>query len=739
MMPLSAPTPAAVSSNGTSAPKPSSAGPARARSGGCWPTRSCRNGIGIATGKASPDPYRRGTPVLNQRLELMAMRRDGSEFPVELTIWSTGNASQRMFNAFIRDITEQKRSAAVAAQARDEAERANRAKSDFLSRMSHELRTPSNAVLGFGQLLINEPLTEEALDSVHQILRGGKHLLDLINEVLDISRIEAGRLSLSLEPVGVRDIVHHVVDLVAALTAQRSIRLVVDELDPAHAGVADRQRLGQILLNLISNAVKYNRPNGSVTVGFEAVSASRLRIKMTDTGAGIRPEKMQLLFNPFERLGAETTTIEGTGLGLALSRGPGGGDGRVARREQRSGPRFDVLDRPEHIYRGGDRSTGRRERGAVRSLRHAARDDPVHRRQRVKRSSDDTVVGCGLGSRRRRRRHGPDRPSARGTRRRSGGLRPHVDARGRHPAASGRARTSRALGRARRMIGTLVLAFVFTKRLDAAFQDRLAATFERDRLFDLSIDPIVIVGFDGACRQRNGAWHALRGFAKPGDERFLDSIHVDDQQTVETAFNALRAGAPHVSFETRCLQAVDGVERTVAWGSAAVTSARAIYLVGEDVTDERRMIAELRANEERFQLAARASNDAMREWTISTGVVWWNDAFFTLFDHDRDRIEGIEDGWFARIHPDDCDAVRARLDEFLASNRIVWTDEYRLRRRDDSYLWVFDRGYLVRDAQRRPVRMIAAMMDITTRKEAERMKSDFVSFVSLQLQPRWPA
>jgi len=259
--------------------------------------------------------------VLNQRLELTALRRDGSEFPVELTIWSTGDSKQRVFNAFIRDITEQKRSAATAAQAREEAERANRAKSEFLSRMSHELRTPLNAVLGFAQLLTSEPLADEARDNVQQILRGGQHLLDLINEVLDISRIEAGRLSLSLEPVGVRDVVRHVAEMVAPLTAPRNISLVVDDVDPSRAVVADRQRLGQILLNLISNAVKYNRPNGRVTVGFDTVSATRLRITVTDTGAGIRPEKMRLLFNPFERLGAETTSTEGTGLGLALSRG----------------------------------------------------------------------------------------------------------------------------------------------------------------------------------------------------------------------------------------------------------------------------------------------------------------------------------------------------------------------------------------------------------------------------------
>ena len=259
--------------------------------------------------------------VLNQRLEHGALRRDGSEFPVEVTLWTTSDATHRTLNAFVRDMTEQKRAEAAVRQATEEADRANRAKSDFLSRMSHELRTPLNAVLGFAQLLTSETVGDEARDNVQQILKGGQHLLDLVNEVLDISRIETGRLSLSLEPVGVRDVTWHAVDLVAPLASERNILVVVDEIEAAHAVVADRQRLRQILLNLLSNAVKYNRSNGRVAVTFDRVSADRLRIKITDTGCGIRPDKLRLLFNPFERLGAEASAIEGTGLGLALSRG----------------------------------------------------------------------------------------------------------------------------------------------------------------------------------------------------------------------------------------------------------------------------------------------------------------------------------------------------------------------------------------------------------------------------------
>jgi PAS domain S-box-containing protein len=258
---------------------------------------------------------------VNKRLELAALRRSGEEFPIELTIWSSGSENDRTFNAFIRDITERKKAELAVQQAQLEAEDANRAKSEFLSRMSHDLRTPLNAVLGFAQLLSADALTDSQRECVNQIVKGGGHLLDLINEVLDIARIESGRLSLSPEPVDVRDIVQHAVELVRPLAEQRGIRLLVEAATvPSKPAVADRQRLSQILLNLLSNAVKYNRPGGSVTLSFEEADA-RVRINVTDTGAGIAAEKLRLLFQPFERLGAETTGIEGTGLGLTLARG----------------------------------------------------------------------------------------------------------------------------------------------------------------------------------------------------------------------------------------------------------------------------------------------------------------------------------------------------------------------------------------------------------------------------------
>jgi PAS domain S-box-containing protein len=219
------------------------------------------------------------------------------------------------------DITDRKASEQALAAAKLEVERASHAKSEFLSRMSHDLRTPLNAILGFAQLLELDSPGERAKESIAHILRGGEHLLALINEVLDIARIEAGHLSLSPEPVHALEIVELAMEMVRPLAGQRSISLAVEKR--AGEGVvvfADRHRLNQILLNLMSNAVKYNSAGGRVTVGFEKVGA-RMRISVTDTGAGIPPEKLALLFQPFERLGADQTAVEGTGLGLALSRG----------------------------------------------------------------------------------------------------------------------------------------------------------------------------------------------------------------------------------------------------------------------------------------------------------------------------------------------------------------------------------------------------------------------------------
>ncbi len=199
---------------------------------------------------------------------------------------------------------------------------ANKDFARFLSRMSHELRTPLNAILGFAQLLeMDGHLNTDEHEAVRQILRGGRHLLDLVNEVLDISRLQAGQMSLSLEPVQVPDIVESAVDLVKPLAAARRVGVIVS---PTAADlpsvVADRQRLSQVLLNLLSNAINYSGEGGRVTIEVAFAAADRLRLSVHDTGPGIPAAKLDLIFQPFERLDAAQTGIEGTGLGLPLSR-----------------------------------------------------------------------------------------------------------------------------------------------------------------------------------------------------------------------------------------------------------------------------------------------------------------------------------------------------------------------------------------------------------------------------------
>ncbi|MHB8330149.1 MAG: hybrid sensor histidine kinase/response regulator, partial [Acidimicrobiales bacterium] len=202
-----------------------------------------------------------------------------------------------------------------------EAERASEAKSQFLSRMSHELRTPLNAILGFAQLLELDDLPEDQASSVDQIRRAGRHLLALINEVLDISRIESGQLSISTQAVRVEDVLQEVINLLSPAAEAAAVHLVVHiDSDRDLLVRADRQRLLQVLLNLGSNAVKYNERGGSVAFRTSTTAGGGVRFSVHDTGLGIPHEQQDLLFVPFSRLGAERSAVEGTGVGLALSK-----------------------------------------------------------------------------------------------------------------------------------------------------------------------------------------------------------------------------------------------------------------------------------------------------------------------------------------------------------------------------------------------------------------------------------
>jgi signal transduction histidine kinase/ActR/RegA family two-component response regulator len=205
--------------------------------------------------------------------------------------------------------------------ARDAALNATQSKNAFLSSTSHEIRTPLNAILGFTQLLELSDLNAEDRDGVQRILAAGRHLLALINELIDISRIESGELTLSVEPVLVRPLIEETCQLMAPLAAARSITINQDCLRTDLAVFADQQRFRQIMVNLISNAIKYNRRRGSVTISCQTEEEDgRVSLVVTDTGPGIPAPDLERIFAPFERLDAAQTGIEGTGIGLPLAR-----------------------------------------------------------------------------------------------------------------------------------------------------------------------------------------------------------------------------------------------------------------------------------------------------------------------------------------------------------------------------------------------------------------------------------
>jgi PAS domain S-box-containing protein len=220
-----------------------------------------------------------------------------------------------------RDVSAQLDSETRLRELRQAADKASRAKSEFLSRMSHELRTPLNAILGFSQLLQMDDLSLPQAEAVEHILRAGRQLLELIDDVLDIARIETGHLELAIRAVLVADVVTEAVATLRpkAERAEVAVQSGIDAEEPL-AVLADRQRLLQVVSHLVSNAVKYNRPGGRVDVSCDALPDGRVRLAVADTGRGIRPEDLGRVFEPFDRLGAEQSGVAGTGVGLALAR-----------------------------------------------------------------------------------------------------------------------------------------------------------------------------------------------------------------------------------------------------------------------------------------------------------------------------------------------------------------------------------------------------------------------------------
>ena len=263
--------------------------------------------------------------------ELTARARDGKETVVSYNATTFHDRDRKLQGVFAaaRDVTERKRFERTLQEnntelerARAAAEKANLTKSDFLSSMSHELRSPLNAILGFAQLMNSDspPPTPAQTASIEQILKAGWYLLELINEILDLAQIESGKLALSREPTSVTDVMLECQAMIEPQGEKRGIRMSFPPSGTPYFVDADRTRLKQVLINLLSNAIKYNQPNGTVVVDCRMNTPERVRISVTDSGAGLPPEMVQQLFQPFNRLGQERSTEEGTGIGLVMSK-----------------------------------------------------------------------------------------------------------------------------------------------------------------------------------------------------------------------------------------------------------------------------------------------------------------------------------------------------------------------------------------------------------------------------------
>lgn len=263
--------------------------------------------------------------------ELTARSWEGRETVVSYNATTFYDRERRLQGVFAsaRDVTESKRMDLVLQERNAElqgakllAEEANRSKSDFLSSMSHELRSPLNAILGFAQLLETEspPPSPSQMESIGRILQAGWHLLNLINEVLDLAKIESGRYSLSPEPVSLGEVIVECQAMTEGQAQKRGLELTFPRFAKPCFVHADRTRLKQVLINLLSNAIKYNRERGTVTVEYSRPTPGRVRISVSDTGEGLPPDKVDQLFQPFNRLGQEGNGEEGTGIGLVVAR-----------------------------------------------------------------------------------------------------------------------------------------------------------------------------------------------------------------------------------------------------------------------------------------------------------------------------------------------------------------------------------------------------------------------------------
>jgi PAS domain S-box-containing protein len=275
----------------------------------------------LITGKGS---------IIGRRVELTAMRSDGTEFPVELSLTSISTKARPMFTAYIRDLTEQKKQEEIRERSRELEEQniriqeANRLKSEFLANMSHELRTPLNAVIGFAELLVDGrvgPLNADQKEFLSDILTSGQHLLQLINDVLDLAKIEAGKMALEPEVFSVRKVTDEVCALMRPAALKRNIMISIEASSKQDLATLDQRKFKQVLYNLLSNAVKFSHDHGEVKVVYGLDSRQQLQLQVKDCGIGIKKEDLPRIFREFEQLeSGAARRFPGTGLGLALTK-----------------------------------------------------------------------------------------------------------------------------------------------------------------------------------------------------------------------------------------------------------------------------------------------------------------------------------------------------------------------------------------------------------------------------------
>src|SRR6202163_4524893 len=255
--------------------------------------------------------------------ELTYFRKDGSRFPAVVSVTALRDAQGAIIGYLLigTDNSVRKQVESELHNAMAVAEKANRAKTEFLSNMSHELRSPLNAILGFAQLMESDatPQSTTQKESTGQILQAGWYLLNLINEILDLAMVESGKLLLSLEPMSLGEVMLDCQTMIEPQAQKYSITMNFGQLAKSCFVLADRTRVKQILINLLSNAIKYNHAGGAVAVKCSASSPERIRISVKDTGPGLSPDKLAQLFQPFNRLGQEAGGEEGTGIGLGVT------------------------------------------------------------------------------------------------------------------------------------------------------------------------------------------------------------------------------------------------------------------------------------------------------------------------------------------------------------------------------------------------------------------------------------